>query len=181
MQPSRIVFLVHGHNNQITLEVAQFLEVILGHRPIIVHEQADKGRMIIEKFEAYAGEAGFAVVLLTGDDEGRVVRDHCPRSCRLASTSPSDQNVILEHGFFVGKLGRDRVVVLYEDGVEIPSDLSDMCLYKPPAGNWQAELVLELKAAGFEVAQDSTSPQQPGQLINMDKFLEYRQAIKPVE
>lgn len=137
------VFLVHGHDGDTKLQVAEFLERITGERPIILHEQADSGRTIIEKFEDYASEIGFAVVLLTGDDVG---------SAKGADTLNlrARQNVVLELGFFFGKLGRSRVVALHEEGVELPSDLSGV-LYKPLAGNWHTELARELRAGGIEV------------------------------
>ena len=49
--------------------VARFPET-LGLEPIILHEQANAGRAIIEKFEDHADDVAFAVVLLTPDDEG---------------------------------------------------------------------------------------------------------------
>ena len=139
----RRVFIVHGHNGDVKLQVAQFLERITSERPVILHEQADSGRTVIEKFEDHASEAGFAVVLLTADDVGGVKgsTEQNPRA---------RQNVVLEFGFFIGKLGRGRVVALYEDGVELPSDLSGV-LYKPLAGNWHTELVKELMAAKIDI------------------------------
>jgi predicted nucleotide-binding protein len=137
------VFLVHGHDGDIKLQVAEFLERITGERPIILHEQADSSRTIIEKFEEYASEAGFAVVLLTADDVGRAQG--------AASLSPrARQNVVLELGFFFGALGRRRVVALYEQGVELPSDIAGV-LYKPLTGNWHTELAKELRAAEIDI------------------------------
>jgi predicted nucleotide-binding protein len=137
------VFIVHGHTGDVKLQVAQFLERITGERPVILHEQADSGRTVIEKFEDHASEAGFAVVLLTADDAGGVKGS-------TNQKSRARQNVVLEFGFFIGKLGRGRVVALYEDGVELPSDLSGV-LYKPLSGNWHTELAKELVAANIEV------------------------------
>jgi len=137
------IFLVHGHDSAMKLEVADFIERITGRRPVILHEQADQGRTIIEKFEDHASEAGFAIILLTADDEGGV-----RGTGRL--NPRARQNVVLEFGFFIGKLGRSRVVALYEDGVELPSDLQGV-LYKKLSGNWQMELTEELSAAGISV------------------------------
>ena len=123
------------------LEVAEFLEQVTEKRPIILHEQADSGRTIIEKFEAHASDAGFAVILLTADDVGKA-KDGTRESARAR------QNVILEFGFFIGRLGRSRVVALYEHGVELPSDILGV-LYKPLAGNWHTELARELQVAGI--------------------------------
>jgi hypothetical protein len=67
----RGIFLVHGHDEAMKHEVARFLERVAEPGVTILAEQPDAGRTIIEKFEQYASEAGYAVVLLTGDDEGR--------------------------------------------------------------------------------------------------------------
>lgn len=136
------IFVVHGHDEARKLEVAGFIERIAGRRPTILHEQPNRGRTIIEKFEDHAGEAGFAVVLLTGDDVGGVDPDSLQRRAR--------QNVVLELGFFMGALGRGHVVALYEEGVELPSDLEGV-LYVPFATVWQLQLASEMKAAGIEV------------------------------
>ncbi|MCK4176995.1 TIR domain-containing protein [Aciditerrimonas ferrireducens] len=136
------VFVVHGHDGERKLEVAQFIERVTGSPPTILHEQANRGRTIIEKFEGHAGEAGFAVVLLTGDDVGGV---------KGGSLQPrARQNVVLELGFFMGRLGRSHVVALHEQGVELPSDL-DGILYVPLAGDWKLELAREMRAAGIDV------------------------------
>lgn len=87
-------FVVHGHDGERKLEVAGFIERITGRRPTILHEQANRGRTIIEKFEDHASAAGFAVVLLTGDDVGGVDPDSLQPRAR--------QNVVLELGFFMG-------------------------------------------------------------------------------
>jgi predicted nucleotide-binding protein len=137
------VFVVHGHDGDVKYQVVEFLEKITGERPIVLHEQPDSGRTIIEKFEDHASDAGFAVVLLTADDLGRAKEE--------TTLSPrARQNVVLELGFFIGRLGRSRVVALHEAGVELPSDLSGV-LYKPLAGNWHTALAGELRVAGIEV------------------------------
>ena len=139
----RKIFVVHGQNDAVKLEVADFLEKVTGERPIILHEKVDGGsRTIIEKFEDHAHSAGFAVVLLTADDVGGTVGSDMPHQNRPR------QNVVFEFGYFVGKLGRQGVVALYQEGVELPSDVSGV-LYKPLSGNWHTELAKELRAAGF--------------------------------
>jgi predicted nucleotide-binding protein len=137
------IFVVHGHDGDLKLQVARFVEQCVGVRPIVLHEKADRGRTIIEKFEEHASEARFAIVLLTADDEGRPTGTE-PLSPRAR------QNVVLEHGFFIGQLGRENVVALYEKDVELPSDLSGL-LYKSVEGNWHTELATELEAAKFKV------------------------------
>jgi predicted nucleotide-binding protein len=85
-------------------------------------------------------------VLLTGDDEAR--QRGAEQELRLRAR----QNVILELGFFVGALGRQRVVLLYEEGVELPSDISGV-LYLPldEAGAWKTRLAREMLEAGVRV------------------------------
>jgi predicted nucleotide-binding protein len=137
------IFIVHGHDGDTKLQVAEFVERVTGERPVILHEQADSGRTIIEKFEKHASEAGFAIILLTADDEGKAkgANQLNPRA---------RQNVVLEFGYFMAKLGRGRVVALHEAGVELPSDVTGV-LYKSLAGNWHTELARELKAADIEI------------------------------
>jgi hypothetical protein len=109
---ARKVFIVHGHDEGARESVARFLEQ-LDFDPIILHEQANQGRTIIEKIEAH-GDVGFAVVLLTPDDIGSVQGgDPLPRA---------RQNVLLELGYFIGRLGRARVCALKRGDVEVPSD-----------------------------------------------------------
>ena len=137
------VFVVHGHNDGIKQDVARTLDR-LGFAPVILHEQPDGGRTIIEKLEEHADDVDFAIVLMTGDDVGgRDAENLRPRA---------RQNVVLELGMFVGKLGRRGVRVLYETGVEMPSDYLGV-LYIPldAAGAWRFKLVNEMKAAGLDV------------------------------
>ena len=112
--------------------------------PIILHEQPNQGRTVIEKFEAHS-DVSFAVVLLTPDDMGAVVS-----STRLAPRAR--QNVILELGYFIGKLGRSRVCALYVEGVEIPSDIHGV-LYVPydDSQGWRLKLASEIRSVGIAV------------------------------
>ena len=140
------IFLVHGHDEKALHEVARFLER-LQQDVIVLREQPNQGRTLIEKFEDYAG-VGFAVVLLTPDDVG---------SSRASAkngihNARARQNVVFELGYFIGRLGRNRVCALYIDGVEIPSDYSGVLYTKLDAsGGWRLDLAKELKAAGLPV------------------------------
>jgi predicted nucleotide-binding protein len=141
---SNRVFVVHGHDHGRKEMVARFVEK-LGLTPVILHEKPNVGRTLIEKFSDYS-DVHFAVVILTGDDVGRGREEPEPSRPRAR------QNVILELGYFLGKLTRSRVCTLYEKGVEIPSDYQGV-LFLPLDNqeSWRAALVRELKAAGFEV------------------------------
>ena len=139
---ARKAFIVHGHEDGPREAVARFLERV-GFEAVILHEQANQGRTIIEKIEAH-GEVGFAVVLLTPDDVGGVKNGEMRPRAR--------QNVILELGYFVARLGRSRVCALKVGDIEIPSDFYGV-VYVPFDQNngWKMALCKELKAAGFEI------------------------------
>ncbi len=67
------------------------------------------------------------------------------------------QNVILELGYFAGKLGRESVVALHRGNIELPSDY-DGVLYTPydgDNGKWRGELVTELRESGYKVSADN--------------------------
>lgn len=141
---SRRVFVVHGHDDGAKETVARFLGR-LDLEPVILHEQPNRGRTVIEKFEDYS-DVAFAVVLFTPDDIGHAVG-------RESDAKPrARQNVVLELGFFMAALGRAHVCVLYKGGVEIPSDYSGV-LYEEldSRGSWRFRLAAEIKAAGIDV------------------------------
>ncbi len=147
-QFSKRVFVVHGRDTEVKESVARFLER-LGLEAIILHEQPSSGRTVIEKFEVYA-DVGFAVVLLTPDDVGGA-----------ADTPPNlqgraRQNVILELGYFLGRLSRRRVCALHKKNVEIPSDYQGVVYVEfDSAGAWRAKLAQELVEAKFSINVDA--------------------------
>jgi predicted nucleotide-binding protein len=135
------IFVVHGHARKD--EVARLIERTTKQDVVILEEQAGRGKTIIEKFEHHAGGAAFAVVLLTADDVGaeKGKEDELRPRAR--------QNAVLELGYFIGKIGRENVAVLYED-VELPSDYNGV-EYISFAVDWKSKLMAELGAAGFTV------------------------------
>jgi predicted nucleotide-binding protein len=144
------VFIVHGQDSETKAIVARFIEHC-GLEPVILHEQADQGRTIIEKFEQ-TSDVGFAVILLTPDDLGGLAP--AAGGTALDNAKPrARQNVILELGYFIGKLGRNGVCALKKGDVELPSDFSGV-VYTPYDGadeGWKIKLAREMKAAGLEV------------------------------
>ncbi len=138
------IFIVHGHDREL-LEACARLTSDLSLNPLILHEQPNKGMTIIEKFERYSDVRG-AIVLLTPDD---VV------SSSKTEIRRARQNVILELGFFMGKLGRNNVVCLYKSGTEIPSDYSGV-LFIPydVNGSWKLTLARELFHIGYLLNTD---------------------------
>ena len=140
---SRRVFVVHGHDGEARETVARYLHS-LGFEPVILHEQANQGRTVIEKIEAQS-DVQFAVVLLTPDDVGHSAKEDEPKP-------RARQNVLLELGYFIGKLGRDKVCALKRGTVDIPSDFAGVVWENmDDGGGWRLSLARELKAAGHEV------------------------------
>lgn len=135
------VFVVHGRDGEAMNEVARFLAQI-GLEPIILHEKPNRGRHLLTKFQEEATGVGFAVVLMTPDDEGALVGDHPYKRAR--------QNVVFELGFLIGELGSSRVAALVKGEIERPSDF-DGVGYIPfdAAGGWKGLLARELKAVGM--------------------------------
>lgn len=125
------IFIVHGHDVEIKLEVARFVEKF-GFEAIILHEQPNEGKTIIEKLEKHSSSACYAIVLYTADDDAN-------------GKMRARQNVVFEHGYFVAKLGRSKVCVILEDGVEKPGDIDGIVYISDK--NWQFNLEQELKAA----------------------------------
>jgi len=141
------VFIVHGHDEGAREAVARFV-TDLGLIPIILHEQPNKGRTIIDKLEGQAN-VGFAVILLTPDDLG----GSSVQTQQTPSLSPrARQNVIFELGFFCGALGRPRVCALRKGDLEEPSDYHGVVYVEmDERGAWKLALAREMKEAGLKV------------------------------
>lgn len=139
------VFIVHGHDEIMKTNIEIVIKK-LKLEPIILHQQPNEGKTIIEKFTKYS-EVGVAIILLSPDDK-------CKGSEQQGRfhKSRARQNVILEMGFFMGKLGRERVIILYktQKDFEFPSDYLGV-LYIPydSKGSWKLDLIKELKSLGY--------------------------------
>lgn len=150
------VFIVHGTDHASLKELRTLLEKV-GINPIVLHEQPNKGMTIIEKMEKYSDVSFAFIILTpddigTGKIEGmqiisRAVGKNNPTQeevNKFISSNPQEaykmtmtlgalnkdrarQNVILEFGYFIGKLGRDNVCCLYKGNIELPSDMSGVC------------------------------------------------------
>ncbi len=140
------IFIVHGRDDTMKLEIARFLER-LGFEPIILHEQANRGATIIEKFIA-SSEVAFAVVSLSADDVGGLAESH-------EMEPRARQNVILEWGYFIGKLGRQNVLALKKGDISLPTDVVGVAWEPFDAhGGWKLKLAKELREAGLKFDSD---------------------------
>jgi predicted nucleotide-binding protein len=142
------IFIVHGHDDFLRHEITSFL-LGYGLSPIVLHEKSNSGQFIIEKIEKNS-DVCFAIVLLTPDDEGRNTLSISDDQLKPRAR----QNVILELGYFMGKLGRQNVCAVLKQDIEKPSDCNGL-LYLPydSHGGWKLNLLRELKAAGIEITE----------------------------
>lgn len=141
------VFVVYGHDES----AKDALEAMLrrwGLNPIILDQEAASGLTLIEKLDKKVADASYAVVLMTGDDLARVKGDaDAPLLPRAR------QNVVLELGIFLGRLGRAHVAILYERGVELPSDIHgvEYLAFEKKIEEKKLELAKAMANAGFDI------------------------------
>ena len=134
------IFIVHGHDGELKEAVARIVEK-QGIETIILSEQANQGKTIIEKFEDNS-DVGAAICLFTKDDIGKANGGNEQPRAR--------QNVVFEAGYFIGKLGRKHIIILADNGIEMPSDLSGI-VYTNTTTDWQFELLKELIKMGYQI------------------------------
>lgn len=136
------VFIVHGHNGEIKQKVARIVEK-QGLEAIILDEQVSGGQTIIEKLEYYINEQGVgaAICLFTADDTGKANKEE-------EQKPRARQNVVFETGLCIGKLGRERIVVIAENGIELPSDMQGVVYIN---NNWEVKMLKELECMGFKI------------------------------
>ena len=173
---SKDVFIVHGKDHKPMKELKVMLKE-LGLNPIVLHEQPSGSRTIVEKLEKFS-DVGYAFVILTPDDVG-CLKERYLRLYNVCLSKEGErknkrkenmefffrnmiemlinrarQNVILEFGFFMGMLGRDRVCCLHRGGVELPSDMHGIVYipFKESVNEVRNKIIKELKEAGYEMS-----------------------------
>lgn len=147
---NRKIFVVYGHD-----EIARTqLEALLRRwdlEPVILDQQASGGQTIIEKLEEYGGDVGYAIVLATPDDDGKAKTESVYKS-RVR------QNVVLELGMFLAKLGRNSVAILLKEAADFekPSDIQGLVYipFQNKVDEVAISLIRELSRQGYKI--DST-------------------------
>lgn len=116
--------------------------------PIILDQKASSGKTIIEKLEEYSKDVGYAIVLATPDDDGKSKSED-------AYKSRVRQNVVLELGMFLAKLGREKVVILLKntENFEKPSDIHGLIYipFKDKVEEVTTSLIRELTRQGYNI------------------------------
>lgn len=148
-RPSKKIFVVYGHDKPARTQLDSMLRR-WGLDPVILDELPSKGQTIIEKLEDYTEDVGFGVVLATPDDMG-YPKDHEDQTAYRAR-----QNVVLELGMLLVKLGRPRVAILLGSQVDMerPSDIQGL-IYIPFKSDLQKEagplLAKEMAEQGYDI------------------------------
>lgn len=147
------VFIVYGHDAT-SRDALELLLRRMGLEPIILQNLPAAGDTIIEKLERYLGEhgdVGYACVLLTPDDEGH--KAGFPEQKKYRAR----QNVVLELGMVLARLGRRRVAILHKESVELPSDIAGLIYiaFKERPDEVKAKLFQELRNAGYDPKTDA--------------------------
>lgn len=139
------IFIVHGHDDIARLEAASFIQSC-GYKAVILGEQANEGKTIIEKMEN-CSDVSFAIILYTPCDIGGSFQKE-PEEYNARAR----QNVVFEDGYLTAKLGRDHICRLVKGNIELPSDISGI-VYIPmdEQGAWKYKVAKEMKKAGLEV------------------------------
>jgi predicted nucleotide-binding protein len=166
------VFVVHGRDHELVNELKTMLEGF-GLNPIILHEQPGGSRTIVEKLERYS-DVGYAFVILTPDDVGceaplfsKIPKELIPfidlkpydlnlvQEFLKSFKSRARQNVVLEFGYFIGLLGRDKVCCLHKGNVELPSDMQGIVYipFKESINEARKMIIKELSAAGYQIKE----------------------------
>ena len=139
------VFVVYGHDTE-ARDQLELMLLRMNIKPVILGNMAPDGKTIIEALIANT-DVPYAVVLLTPDDEGHKAGADDKKAFRAR------QNVVLEMGMFLSKLGRERVAILHKGNLELPSDINGL-IYVPFNKSVQEaknKLAASLQKAGFYI------------------------------
>lgn len=144
---NRKIFVVYGHDDIARTQ----LEALLRRwdlEPIILDQQASGGQTIIEKLEEYGSDVEYAIVLATPDDDGKSKAESTLKS-RVR------QNVVLELGMFLSKLGREKVAILLKEAVDFerPSDIQGLVYipFQNRVDEVSISLIRELSRQGYKI------------------------------
>lgn len=140
------IFIVHGHNEACLKMLEAYLREI-GLTPVILKKLARNGIDNILNQISENTNVMCAILLFTADDKGRALTE---KSFRKRAR----QNVVFEAGYFIGKLGKEKVLMMSEKDIELPSDLGG-CRYIEIDENayWKAALYEDLKLMGLDPIQ----------------------------
>lgn len=106
---SKRIFITHGQSKE-WYKVQHFLEKEQGYLTLELAQEANQGRTVLQKLSEESDKCGCAVIVMTGDDN-------------VGEEKRARENVMHEIGFFQGKYGLQNIILLHEEGVNIPSNI----------------------------------------------------------
>ena len=137
------VFLIHGHAEDEWHDLRSLLEehLQLKDRVVVLKEEASQSKTVIDKFEAFANQCIYAVALVTPDD---IVTNE------EAKYTQARPNVLFEIGWFYGRFGPRRLLIVQRKGTVLPSDLGGVvtCEFSGAVKESVIDIERELRAAG---------------------------------
>lgn len=137
------VFIIHGHDEMNLLRLSRTVTYDFKLNPIVLLDEAGKSAPTIQKFEEHAQACSFAIALFTRDDTITPKIGEAYWQAR--------PNVIFETGWFVGRLGKERVLILLQEGVKIYSDFDGVnrIQFRDDVRDEFRNIQTELAAAGL--------------------------------
>jgi len=129
------IFLSHGRSVE-WYKVQAYLERDLGYKTIELAQQPNLGRTVLQKLDEESNKCSVAIIVMTGDDlleEGEI---------------RARENVLHEIGFFQGKFGLNKIILLHEESVNIPSNIHGLAYIPFPTNMVETTLgalIRELK------------------------------------
>jgi len=148
---NRKVFVVYGHD----INARTQLEAMLRRwdlEPLIIDQLVSSGNTIIEKLEEYTENVDFGIVLATPDDIGYAKDNEKQKKYRVR------QNVVLELGMLLAKVGRTKVAILLSQAEEMerPSDIEGLIYipFKDNVEDTKVSLAKEMRRNGYPLEID---------------------------
>lgn len=145
------IFIIHGHDEEMVQAIARIIEQ-QNLEAIILRDKPNLGtRAIIDKFQNFSNYSTAAIVLFTPDDKG-CLKNEFPEKAKFRVR----QNVLIEFGYFIGKLGEKKVIPIFRkvENFEVPSDILGIGYIDYTKPDWKYKLVDELKEIGYNVSRN---------------------------
>jgi len=147
---SNNIFLIHGRDESNLRKFEKLLKDEWHFNPIVLKDKPAGGmKSIMEKLEKYGTDVGYAIVLFTTDDVGKLTK------CNTKPKARARQNVIFECGLFMGWLRRDRMLGLFKgtsySKLDWPTDIVgiEVITYERLDDKTRDKIKLELIEAGY--------------------------------
>ena len=142
------VFIVYGRDLDSRNDLVQMLQS-WNVEALAIDSLPVQGRTVIEQLEHYIPQTNFGIILATPDDIGYLA------GCESEAKYRARQNVVLELGMLLSKLGRSRIAIVLKkcDSFERPSDIAGILYleFDNSITEIGSRLKRELNAQGYAI------------------------------